>query len=215
MVVGTRKDDAGLVIVHLHTLDDSLDRIALAIEVVGDLLRLGQREIVVVIVADQHLALPHLIDLAGDDLAHLLRILLEECGLFQIEDARCQILTQRQHGATAELGHVDLVGILVAHLVGGVDRLDLRHRNLGVGVLDRPVLDDGTVAPDLQIALLGVDDDVEILVALELLLQSVTEDILQNTDQRSIVDALQLLELSEIADKIHIIHRCFSFYIFY
>ena len=52
----------------------AFDGVALAVEVVGDLLGLGEDQLVFLVVEDQHLFLPNLVNLARDDLADLLRI---------------------------------------------------------------------------------------------------------------------------------------------
>ena len=189
------------------------DGVALAVEIVGYLLRLGQNQLVLLVVENQHLFFPYLINFAGDDLADLFRILLVKAGLLQIENARGEVLAQRQHGATAERGEFDLVGVFVSNLVGGVDGLDLRDGNLCVGVFDGVVLDDRAVAPDFEVAFLGVDDDVEILVRFILFLQRVAEDVLQHADHRRLVDVLQLFEFGKVADEIEIVH-CVLYLIF-
>ena len=210
-----REDDAGLVVVHLDRLDDGFDGVALAIEIVGNLLAFGENQLVLVVVENQHLLFPDLVNLAGDDFADFLGILLVKVGLFEVEDARSEVLPERQDGTAPERRELDFIGILVADLVGGVDGLDLRNGDLRIGILDGSVLDDRAVAPDFEVALLGVDDDVEILVALVLLLQGVAEDVLQHADHGGLVDVLQLLELGEVADKIEIVHGvivCFVFF---
>ena len=208
-----RKNDAGLVVVHLDRLDDGLDGIALAVEVVGNLLRLGQNQLVLLVVENQHLFFPYLINFAGDDLADLFRILLVKAGLLQIENARGEVLAQRQHGAAAERREFDLVGVFVADLVGRVDGLDLRDGDLRIWIFDRAVFDDGAVAPDFEVALFGVDDDVEILVRLILFLQCVAENVLQHADHRTFVNVFQLFELGKVADKIEIVH-CVVYLVF-
>ena len=206
LVGRARENDARLVVVHLDRLDDGLDRVALAVEVVGNLLGLGKDQLVLLVVEDEHLPLPDLIDFARHDLADLLRVLLVEAGLLQVEDARGEVLPQRQHRAAAERRELDLVGVFVADLVGRVDGLHLRHGDLHVGILHGAVLHDGPVAPDFEVALLGVDDDVEILVRFVLFLKRVAEDVLQYADHRRFVDVLQLFELGKVADQIQVVH---------
>ncbi len=176
---------------------------------------LGQDQFVFVLVEDQHLPFPDLVDLAGDDLAHLLRIFLVEAGLLQIEDARREILTQRQHRAAAERRELDLIGILVAHLVGRIDGLHLRDGDLRVGILHLAVGHHRAVAPDFEVALFGVDNHVEVFIRLVLLLQGVAENVLQHADHRALVDVFQLLEFSEVADQIQIIHVALSYFYYF
>ena len=68
------------------------------------------------------------------------------------------------------------------------------------------ILDYCAVTPDLEVTLLRVDDNIEVLIALELLLECVAEYILQHTNKRRVVNALELLEFSKVADKINVLH---------
>ena len=81
------------------------------------------------------------------------------------------------------------------------------------GFFDGAVFDDRAVAPDFEVALFGVDDDVEILVRLILFLQCVAENVLQHADHRTFVDVFQLFELGKVADKIEIVH-CVVYLVF-
>ena len=63
LTAGARQDDLRVVVLVVHTLDDGSHRLALAVLVGGNLLALGQDQLVVLVINEQHLALPHLIDL--------------------------------------------------------------------------------------------------------------------------------------------------------
>ena len=180
--------------------------IAFAEKVARNLLGLGQHQLVVVVVQYQYLLLPHLIDLAGDDFADLLGILVEQVGLLEVHDPGGQVLSERQHGATAEVRELDLLGHLLAHFVRGVDLAGIRKRDLLVRILDRPVLDDRAVAPYFEIPFLGIDDHVEVLVRFVGLDQQMTKNVLENADHRALVDVFKLFEFRESAYEIEIIH---------
>ena len=75
----------------------------------GYLLSLGQVELVALIIHEQHLALPYLINLAADHLSDLVLILLIERVVLELENLRCQCLAEVQDGAAAELREVHLL----------------------------------------------------------------------------------------------------------
>ena len=204
----TRKHDQRRVVAHFDAGNDRLDRISLAEKIARDLLGLGHHQFVVLVVEDQHLFFPHLINLAGDNFAHLVLVLFVQVGLLQLHDARSEVLAQRQYRTPAEVGQFDLVGNLLAHLVGRVDLAGVGQRNLLVGILHLAVLDDRAVPPDFEVAFLGVDDHVEILVGLIGLDQQVAEHVLQHTDHRALVDILKLFELRKSAYQIEVVHNC-------
>ncbi len=67
--VGTAHDDFGITVGVVHTLYDGAYHVALVEEVGRYLLFLGHYQLVLVLVHEQHLALPYLVHLAGDDFA--------------------------------------------------------------------------------------------------------------------------------------------------
>ena len=71
-----RKDNLGVVVLVVHTVYDCPDGLALVIGVVRYLLHLWQDELVVLVVHHEHLALPHLIHLTGNDLSDAVLILI-------------------------------------------------------------------------------------------------------------------------------------------
>ena len=78
------------------------------IVVVGNLLTLRQMELIALIVDQQHLTLPDLINLTADHLTDTILVLLIQRVVLQFEDLRSQCLTEVQNGTTAELLEIHL-----------------------------------------------------------------------------------------------------------
>ena len=76
LVRGTAQDDARIVVFVLHLLDDGANGLALVVVVRGNLLLLGQVQLVALVVDEQHFALPHLVHLGADHLTDLILILI-------------------------------------------------------------------------------------------------------------------------------------------
>ena len=205
---GTRQNDVGVVVLHLHFRNDRLDAVALAEEIVRDLFRFRQHQFVLFVVQHEYFLFPYLVDLSGNDFAHFFGIFVEQIGLFQVEYPRGEILPQRQHGAPSEVGQLDLFGHLFAHFVGRVDFAGVGQRDLLVRVFHRSVLHDRPVAPYFEVSLFRVDDHVEIFVRFVSLDQQVTKHIFQNTDHGALIDVLKLFELRERVYEIEIVHIC-------
>ena len=85
-VVGAGDDHLRVVVGVVDGLDNGAHHVALVEEVAGDLLVLGHEQLVLVVVQQEHLALPDLAHLAEDDLALLLLELGVDGVLLQVED---------------------------------------------------------------------------------------------------------------------------------
>ena len=85
-VVGAGDDHLRVVVGVVDGLDNGAHHVALVEEVAGDLLVLGHEQLVLIVVQQEHLALPDLAHLAEDDLALLLLELGVDGVLLQVED---------------------------------------------------------------------------------------------------------------------------------
>ena len=139
-------------------------------------------QLVALVIHQKHLALPHLVDLSADNGAHLVLILLVEGIVVELKDFRSQRLAQVEDGAASELGEVDVLTHFLTHLIVGLNLQSLRQRNLLVLILHLIIVDDDAVAVNLEVALVGVYNHVEVLVRAEQLGQHVAEALLQHTD---------------------------------
>ena len=85
VLAGARNDDLGVVVGVVHLLDDGPHDIALAVDVGGNLLFLGKKQLVLVIVEQQHLTFPHLIYFTGYQLSLKGLELVVDSVLLQVE----------------------------------------------------------------------------------------------------------------------------------
>ena len=79
----------------------------------------------------------------------------------------------------------------------GLDLAGFRQGDLLVGLFYLPVRDHYAVPPDFEVPLIGVDDDVKIVIGAKLALQSRPEYLLQDSHKRYPVNELVVLELGE------------------
>ena len=82
----TAQDDLRVVVLVGHLMDDGTNGLTLAILVGRDLLRLRQDQLVVLIINEQHLTLPYLIDLTAHDLSYTILVLVVQAVVFQFEN---------------------------------------------------------------------------------------------------------------------------------
>ena len=83
---GTAQQDAGIIVLVLHLFHHGTHSLALAVVVCRNLITLQQVKLVALIVHEQHLALPQLIDLTTDHSAHLILVLLIESIVVKLQD---------------------------------------------------------------------------------------------------------------------------------
>ena len=123
--------------------------------------------------------------------------------MLELKNLRSESLAQVEDGAATELGKVDTLRHVFAHLVVGLYLACLLERHLLVLVLYLSVSHYHTVAVYLEVAFVRVYDNVEVLVASEYLCENVAEALLQNAYQSSAVDVLCLLKLLERVEHAH------------
>ena len=154
-------------------------------------------ELVAVLVEDDDLLGPGLVDLTGEDLSHLVGILLEDIGLVDVHDPALEVLANVQDTPPAERGEGQFLGVHVADLIVIISGLglDLLQRDLGVGILH--LLDDVEVLVDLAVSLVDIDDTVEIVGGAIGLGDLGEEYILENAHHHGPVDVLLFLEILE------------------
>ena len=114
--------------------------------------------------------------------------------MLQLQNLRCQRLAQVQNGTTAELLEVYLLRNLLANFVVGLNLLGFAQRNLLVFVFYFAVSHHDAVAVNLEVALVGVHDDVEVLVRAKHLGDDITETLLQHTHQCGAVNVFCLFK---------------------
>ena len=152
-------------------------------------------ELITFIIHQQHLALPDLVNLAADNLSHLILIFLIERIMLKLQDLRSQRLTQVQNSATAELLEVHLLTHFLAYLIVGLNLLGFAQRYLLVLILHLAVGYYYAVTVNLKVTLIRVDDHVKVLIRSINLGDDVAETLFQHAHQCSTVDVLGLFEL--------------------
>ncbi len=100
---GAGEDDPRIVVLVLHTGYHCTGMLSLAEEIAGYLFGLGQDQLIVLIVEQQQLLFPDLIDLSRDDLTHFLLVLVVKVVFLQLQDLRCQCLAQVEDGTASEM----------------------------------------------------------------------------------------------------------------
>ena len=199
---GAREDNLGVVVLVVHPQDDGTDGLALAVLVGRYLLRFGQDELVALVVDDEHLAFPHLIHFAAHHLSHTVFVLVVERVVFQFQNLGGQGLPKGKDGSASELLEVDHFAYFLAHLVVVFYLLGVGQAYLLVLVGHLAVFHDGAVAVDFQVALVGVHDDVEVLITAEYLGNHAAEALFEHAHERGAVNVLGFLELFERFDHI-------------
>ena len=117
--------------------------------------------------------------------------------MLEFEDFAGERLSQGEDGASAEVGELDAFAHVLAHLVGFVDGAGIAEGNLAVFVIHLVVVHHGAVAVDFAVALVGVDDDIEVLVRTEDFGNDAAEALFEHADERSAVNVLGFLEVVE------------------
>ena len=187
---GTRQDDAGIVVLVLYLLHDGTDGLALTVVVRWNLLGLWQVKLVALVVDEQYLTLPHLVNLSADNLSHLVLVLLVQRVVLQFQNLRGQGLAQVQDGTATELLEVYFLRNLLAYLVVGFYLLCLCQADFLVLVLYLTVSHHNTVAVNLEVTLVGVYNHVVVLVRTEHLGNDVAEAFFQHAHQCGTINVL-------------------------
>ena len=198
----TREDDLRVLVLVVHLRYYGTNHLSLAVIIGRDLVLLRQVHLVAFLVQEEHLTLPHLIELAGNDLTDHLCVLEVEVLLLQLQDFRSQGLTQVENHTTTEGLHIDLIGKVLADFDLGVGLTCLAQRDLGLRICYIVILHYQTVTIDLQVTLVGVNDDIVVCVRAVHLCDHVTERILQHIDEGLFVNSFEVLELRKNVNQV-------------
>src|SRR5690554_2730470 len=125
---------------------------------------LRQNESVVLIIEEQQLFFPNLVNLSRDDLSHFLFILVIKVVFLQLQYLGGQCLTKIEYGTTAKMLKRNFIGQLFTHFKIRVNFQCFRKCNLQIGVFQLIILNDGTIAPYLKVSLVGIDNNIIIFV---------------------------------------------------
>ena len=199
----TREYNLRIIVLVVHTGNDGTYGLALAVLVAVYLFRLGKYQLVVLVVDDENLALPYLIYLARNHLTHTVLVLVVQRVVLQLKNFRCKSLTERQDSPTAKLGKVYPLADILVNLIVLSYLTCLSKAYLLVLVGHFSIGHNNTVAVNLEVALIRVNNDIKVLVTTENLGQHVAETLLKHTHERGAVDVLGLLKFPERVDHAH------------
>jgi len=116
-----------------------------------------------------------------------------------------QSLTQGENGTSAELGKVHRLRHLLVHLIIGFYLAGIGQTDLLVIVFHLAIGHHHAVAVDLKVALVGVDNNIKVLVTAIYFCEHVAETLLQHAYKRSAVDVLRILEFAERVNHAHLL----------
>ncbi len=179
-----------------YFLDHGAQHVSLAIAILIDLLFARQHEFRFVM-DDEDLAPAHLIDFADNDFPDYLRVLLEDVLLLDVANALAEGLPCSHYGAAPEVGNAYLAGYFVADVKVFIDaarigQLDLRHR-----ILEIEVGHDFLNVQDLDVSVIGVEDDLEGIISTVALADHGAKNVLHDHLQHVAFDALLAGDLRE------------------
>ena len=129
--------------------------------------------------------------------------------MLQLEHFRGECLAQCEDGAAAELGEVDAFRHFFTYFVVGFDFLCFGEFDFLVGVFHFAVGHNDAVAIDFKVACVGIDNDVEVLVAAVDFRQYVAETFLEHAHEGGAVDVFGFFKFFERVN--HADRFCFAF----
>ena len=199
---GTREDDFRRLVLVLHLDNYGANDIALAVVIGRDLVLLGQIEFVTLLIEEQHLFLPYLIEFAGNDLSHHIAVSEIEALFLQLKDFRSERLTEVEDHSASERRQLYFVRYLFANLRLIVELERIAECNLGVGISHIAVLHHQTVTINLQVTFVRVDDDHIVSRRTVHLEDYALERLLQHGDKRLFVNTFEIFEFRENVNQI-------------
>ena len=194
---GSGKNDFRFSVDVIHSFNDRLHGVTFVEEVARDLLVFGKIEFVALFVHEQRLALPGLIDLGCNELSDAVFVFVVERIVFEFEDFACQGLAESEDGASSEVCEIDFLSDLFSFFVVRVNLLCFAECNFFVRVGQFFVGDHHSVAIDFAVSLVGVHDDVKVLVRAEDFCNDVAETFFENAHKRGVVNVFVLLKFGK------------------
>ena len=193
----TAQDNLRIIVIIINAVDDCTNGLALTIHIARNLLCLRQDKFIVLIVYDKYLTLPNLVNFTRNDLSYTILVLIEKRIVFQLKNLRSQSLAKSQDSTATKLIEINLLTYILTYLVVRLNLARLSKCYFLIFVLYFAVSNNNTIAIDLEIALVRVNDNIEILITTENLSKNVAETFLQHTYQCSTVDILGFFKLAE------------------
>ena len=191
------QDDARLATSILDAQDDGTSAFALTEEIAWNLFLAGKEQFVAFLVHEKRLAFPCLIHFCTDDFSLAVFVLIVQSVVLQLHDSAGKGLSELKDGTASELGHVDELADFFANLVVLVNLLCFTQRDFLVLVVHFAIGNNHTIVVDLEVALVGIDDDVVVLVCAMHLGNDVAEAFFQHAYQSGTVDVVLFFKVGE------------------
>ena len=201
LVAGAAQVDFRLSVRVVHAVYDGLHRVAVVEKVARYLLVLRKQQFCAVLINQERLALPCLIDFGGHELALALLVLIEEGVVFEFEDFAGERLAKGKDGAATKVGKLDGLADFFAHFVVRVNLTGLAQGDFLVGVGDVAVFHHFAITVDFAVALVRVDDNIEVFVGTVDFRNDRPETFFEHAYQRRAVDVFRFLELCKCLDQ--------------
>ena len=194
---GARKIDFRVAVCVVDTIDHGADLVALVVEVAGNLLRLGQQEVIFFLVHQQRFVFPRLVDFGRDEIALAILILIIYGVVFELKYLAGQRLSEGEDGAAAEILKFDVFAAVFSHFEVGFDAAGFAQRDLFVGIFHLIVSHDFAAAGDFEVTFVGIHHDGEIFVRAEDFGDDAAEAFFEHAEQSGVIDIFGLVEVSE------------------
>ena len=204
LVGNARKRDNRSRVPHLHGLDDGLHGVTLLEVLARNLLHLRKFQFIALVVKENNLLSPGLMNLSGEELSDHILIFIIKIGLLEVHDSTLKILPDIEDTPAAEVLHLDFLREGLAYLVVVAVGVHLLKRNLLVRILH--ILDDFPVPINLAVSLVDVDDDVEVVSIAIDLGNLGSEHVLKHTHHRWAVNVLLILKFRKSVLQFNLFH---------
>ncbi len=148
----------------------------------------------------------NLVDFADDDLPHQFGVLLVNLFLFNVTNALLERLPGRQHRTTPEVANIKLTGDVISHFEVFVDLLRVPFLNLRHRIDQVVILHDFLDVENLDVSLIGVENDLEGFIGPVPLVDHRANDVLDNDLERFAVNVLRTGDLPERGNEVFTSH---------
>src|SRR5690606_35981033 len=186
-------------------LHHGTQHVALSITILENLFASGQHQLGFV-VDDEHLASARLIHFAHHDLADKLGVILVDVFLLDVADTLTERLSGRHHGAPAEVDDAHFAGYFVANLEVLIHLFCIVQLDLGNRILEIEVGHYFPNVNDLDVAVVGIEDDLKGVVCPVRLTNHGPIDVLDDQRQRIAIDAFLACNLRKRRNKCRALH---------
>src|SRR5690606_12257268 len=180
---GPRQDDSRIPVYHFYFVDNGPGAVSFSKAVFWDLFRFGKDKLISFSIHQKGLSSKNLVDLRSDDLAYQIFILLEEQIFFQILDPLDKGLPRHHHCPATKIHQFNpLINLFPDFKIRLYLTCFTETDLVVIPDVFRLVIYNLPDAYDLQIALIGIDDDIKVLIGFIFLTNHCPKHVFQDTD---------------------------------